>query len=141
MSIRKNQSWLPSIFNDFFDNDWVMRSAAATSPAINVVEKEKAFEVEVAAPGLTKQDFQLSIDEDVLVIAMEKKEEKQDEHKEGRYIHREFSYASFNQRLALPETINKDQITATVDKGVLRIHLPKLKKTELKKTERVIEIQ
>ena len=131
--VRKNQSWLPSIFNDFFDNDWVMRSPAATSPAINVVEKEKAFEVEVAAPGLTKEDFKISVDNDVLVVSMEKKEERKDEPKDGRYIHREFSYASFNQRLALPENIDQNKISASVDNGVLHINLPKLEQSEIKK--------
>lgn len=138
--VRKNQSWLPSIFNDFFDNDWVMRSPVTSSPAINVVEKDKSYNVEVAAPGLTKDDFKISINDDILVISMEKKEEKKEE-KEDRYLHREFSYASFNQRLALPENINKDNITAKVDNGVLEINLPKLEESEIPKTQKIIEIE
>ena len=73
---RNNQSWLPSIFNDFFDNDWMER-ANATAPAINVIENDKEYKVELAAPGLTKEDFDVHIDEDNnLVISMEKKNEK-----------------------------------------------------------------
>ena len=71
--MRKNQGWLPDIFNDFFDNQWMER-ANATAPAINVIEHENDYCVEVAAPGMTKDDFQVHVDEnDNLVITMEKK--------------------------------------------------------------------
>ena len=68
---RSNQTWLPSIFNDFFDNDWMVK-ANATAPAINVIESDKDYKVEVAAPGMTKEDFKIHINEDNdLVISME----------------------------------------------------------------------
>ena len=73
MPIRKyyNQNWLPSIFNDFFDNDW-MEKTNATAPAINVIESEKNYKVEVAAPGMTKDDFNIHLgDDNELVISME----------------------------------------------------------------------
>ena len=79
MPIRKynNQNWLPSIFNDFFDNDWMVKTNA-TAPAINVIENEKDYKVEVAAPGMTKEDFNIHLGEDnELVITMEKKERDQ----------------------------------------------------------------
>ena len=73
MPVRRNQNWLPSIFNDFFDNDWMVK-ANATAPAINVFETEKEYKVELAAPGMTKEDFNVHIDEENnLVISMEKK--------------------------------------------------------------------
>ena len=77
-SIKKynNQNWLPSFFNDFFDNDWMIR-ANATAPAINVIENDKDYKVEVAAPGMSKEDFDVHIGENnELVITMEKKSEK-----------------------------------------------------------------
>mgnify|MGYP002235540454 FL=1 len=75
-----NQNWLPSIFNDFFDNEWLTR-ANATAPAINVIESDKDYKVEVAAPGMTKEDFNIHISENnELVISMEKK----NENKRGR---------------------------------------------------------
>lgn len=76
-----NQNWLPSIFNDFFDNEWLTR-ANATAPAINVIESDKDYKVEVAAPGMTKEDFNIHISEsNELVISMEKKNEtKEDDH-------------------------------------------------------------
>ncbi len=68
-----NQNWLPSIFNDFFDNEWLTR-ANATAPAINVIESDKDYKVEVAAPGMTKEDFNIHISENnELVISMEKR--------------------------------------------------------------------
>ena len=71
--VKTNQNWLPSIFNDFFDNEWMAR-ANATAPAINVIENEKDYKVELAAPGMTKNDFKVSVDEsNNLVICMEKK--------------------------------------------------------------------
>ena len=75
MPVRRNQNWLPSIFNDFFDNDWMVK-ANATAPAINVFETAKEYKVELAAPGMTKEDFNVHIDEENnLVISMEKKTE------------------------------------------------------------------
>ena len=73
MPVRRTQNWLPSIFNDFFDNEW-MTKANATAPAINVIESEKEYKVEVAAPGMTKEDFNVRIDEDNnLVISWRKR--------------------------------------------------------------------
>ena len=141
MPIRRNQNWLPSIFNDFFDNDW-MEKANATAPAINVLENEKAYKVELAAPGMTKEDFDVHIDEENnLVISMEKKNEKKEDEKNGRYLRREFSYSKFQQTMILPEDVDKEKISATVNNGVLDIELPKLVKEELPKQKRVIEIQ
>ena len=138
---RNNQTWLPSIFNDFFDNDW-MEKANATAPAINVLENEKEYKVELAAPGMTKEDFDVHIDEENnLVISMEKKNEKKEDEKNGRYLRREFSYSKFQQTMILPEDVDKEKISATVNNGVLDIELPKLVKEELPKQKRVIEIQ
>ena len=74
MPVRNNnQNWFPSIFNDFFDNDWVAKVNTAT-PAVNVIEDDKCFKVEVAAPGMTKEDFSINLNEnDELVISMAKK--------------------------------------------------------------------
>ena len=81
---RSNQTWLPSIFNDFFDNDWMVK-ANATAPAINVIESDKDYKVEVAAPGMTKEDFKIHINEDNdLVISMEKKTESTEGEKDRK---------------------------------------------------------
>ena len=136
-----NQEWLPSIFNDFFDNDW-MAKANATAPAINVIESDKDYKVEVAAPGMTKEDFDIHLSEDnELVITMEKKNEKKEEDKENKkYLRREFSYSKFQQSLVLPDDVEKDKIGAAVNNGVLTIDLPKRQPEEKAKVNRSIEI-
>lgn len=141
MPIRRSQNWLPGIFNDFFDSNWVER-VNMISPSINVIENEKEFKVEVAAPGMTKEDFNIHVDEqDNLVIALEKKNESKEEKKEGRYLRREFSYSKFQQTMILPENVERNKITANVENGVLNINIPKLSEEESKKTQRVIEIK
>lgn len=138
---RNNQEWLPSIFNDFFDNDWMPRTNA-TAPAINVVESEKDYLVEVAAPGMTKDDFIIHLTEDnELVISMEKKSETKDEDKQNkRYLRREFSYSKFQQSLVLPDDVEKEKINASMNNGVLSIDLPKRTPEERAKINRAIEI-
>lgn len=134
-----NQNWLPSIFNDFFDNNW-MEKANATAPAINVVESDKDYKVEVAVPGMTKEDFNIQLgDENELVISMEKKVENEDKENK-KYLRREFSYTKFQQSLYLPDNVDKEKITANVANGVLTIELPKYSQEEKAKINRVIEI-
>lgn len=141
--IRKynNQNWIPSIFNDSFDNDWMVK-ANATAPAINVIESDKDYKVEVAAPGMTKEDFNIHLSEDnELVISMEKKNETKEEDKGNKkYLRREFSYSKFQQALILPDNVEKDKINANVTDGVLTIELPKRTPEEKAKINRVIEI-
>ena len=136
-----NQNWLPSIFNDFFDNDWMVK-ANATAPAINVVESDKDYKVEVAVPGMTKNDSNIHLGEDnELVISMEKKSENNEKDKENKkYLRREFSYSKFQQSLYLPDNVDKDKISANVADGVLTIDLPKYSEEEKAKVNRVIEI-
>lgn len=139
--MRRSQNWLPYVFNDLFDNDWMIK-ANSTAPAINVVESEKDYRVEVAAPGMTKEDFNIRIDEnDNLVVSMEKKGEKKEDKKEGRYLRREFSYSKFQQTMVLPENVEKDKIEAKVEHGVLTIDLPKKSADDEIRSEKIIEIK
>ena len=126
LPVRRTQdSWLPDIFNDFFDNSWMTRTNY-TAPAINVIENEKEYDVELAAPGLDKEDFKVHIDEEgMLHIEMEKKSENKEGKKHGRYLRREFSYEKFQQTLVLPDDVECDKIEAKVEKGVLNVRLPK----------------
>ena len=136
-----NQNWLPSMFNDFFDNDW-MEKSNATAPAINVLENEHSYDLELAAPGMTKNDFKVSLDENGdLVINMEKKQENNDEKKHGHYLRREFSYSKFQQTMLLPEDADREKINAQVEHGVLKVNIPKVVKVEPEHTHKVIEIK
>ena len=141
MPVRRNQQWLPSIFNDFFDNN-LMARANATAPAVNVIENEKDYRVELAVPGMTKDDFKVRLDEDNnLVITMEKKNESKEEKKDGKYLRREFSYTKFQQTMILPENVDQANISAKVDNGVLSIDVPKIPVEHLKSVEKEIVVQ
>lgn len=143
-TVRKNdQNWFPSFFNDFFSDEWpAIRTAANTTPAINVKEDEKAYHVEMAAPGMTKEDFKVHVnDQDELVVNVEKKEEQKEEDKKSKFLRHEFNYSRFEQSLLLPDNVNKDAISAKVEHGVLHIELPKLDPVVEKQPTRVIDIQ
>ena len=141
LPVRKTQNWLPDIFNDFFDNDWMVRTNA-TAPAINVLENENNYEIEVAAPGMKKEDFKVHIDENGnLAIEMEKKMEDKEEKKHGHYLRREFSYSKFQQTMVLPDDVEKDKISAKVENGVLNVIIPKIEKTKAEDSRRFIDIQ
>ena len=131
-------NWLPDIFNDFFDNSWMNRPTY-TAPAINVIENEKEYDVELAAPGLDKEDFKVHVDADNnLHIEMEKKTDNKEGKKHGRYLRREFSYEKFQQTLLLPEDAEADKIEAKVEKGVLNVHIPK--KEQIRRVDAVKQI-
>ena len=138
---RNSDNWLPDIFNDFFDNSWMERPTY-TAPAINVLENEKEYEVELAAPGLTKEDFKVHVDEqNNLHIEMEKKAENKEGKKHGRYLRREFSYEKFQQTLLLPDDVDAEKIEAKVEHGVLNVLLPKVQKIEKPNPIKQIAIQ
>ncbi|MBO7548072.1 MAG: Hsp20/alpha crystallin family protein [Bacteroidales bacterium] len=138
---RTTNTWLPEIFNDFFDNSWMERPTY-TAPAINVLENDKAYEVEIAAPGHTKDDFHVHIDEENnLCIEMEKKAENKEDKHHGRYLRREFSYEKFQQMLLLPDDVDAEKIEAKVEHGVLTVHLPKLEKVEKPSPVKQIAVQ
>ncbi|UKK50426.1 Hsp20/alpha crystallin family protein [Prevotella sp. E13-17] len=137
--MRRNAAWLPSVFNDFFDTDFMPR-ANCTAPAINVKESDKAYTVELAAPGMKREDFNVHInDEGNLIIKMEKKQEQKEEDKSTRYLRREFSYSKFEQTLLLPDDVEREQIRAHVENGVLTVELPKHEEEKVK-VSRQIEI-
>ena len=145
MPVRRTQGWLPGILDDFFGNEWVDKTSS-TAPAVNVIETDKEYKVEIAAPGLTRDDFKIDINEDnELTASMEKKVEKNEEsEKEGKkhtYLRREFSYSSFRQRMILPDNVNVDNIDAKMENGVLTIDIPKKTEEEKRKNMRQIDIK
>lgn len=135
----RTNNWIPTVFNDFFDTDFMPR-ANCTAPAINVKETDKAYVVELAAPGMKKEDFNVHInDEGNLIVKMEKKNENKEEGKSARYLRREFSYSKFEQTLLLPDDVKREDIKAHVENGVLTVELPK-QVEEKAKLSRQIEI-
>ena len=134
------QNFMPDFFNDFFGS-MSLDGTNGKAPAINVIEDEQKYRLELAAPGMTKEDFKVHINRDGnLVIELEKKCDCQEE-KKGKYIRREFSCSKFHQTLILPDNVEKDGIKATVENGVLEIELPKMQKAKAEEDKRVIEVK
>ena len=108
--VKTNSNWLPSIFNDFFENEWLAKTGV-TAPAINVIENDKDYKVEMAAPGMTKDDFKVNVDENNnLTICMEKKEEKKEEKKDKNSLipssSRPSCYLKTWRRIRFPQKSN-----------------------------------
>lgn len=126
------QSSLSRMMDEFFNGgltDWDNQNLMATQPSVNVIENEDSFDVEVAAPGLKKEDFQLTVEEDMLTISGERKEES--EKSEGTFTKREFNYSRFSRSFQLPESCDSEKISAAYKDGVLNLNIPK--KEEAKK--------
>ena len=142
---RFNQFGLTDFFNDLFDNRSVDRVGVNT-PAINVIETDKEYKLELAAPGMCKDDFKIHINKDGnLVIEMEKKEcgckGKEADKKDCKFLRKEFSYSKFTQTLLLPDNADREHIDAQVLNGILRITIPKIEKPKPEDEKRVIEVK
>ena len=140
-----NQYGLTDFFNDFFENK-ALEKVTGTAPAINVLENEKEYKLEVAAPGMCKDDFKVHLNKDGnLVIEMEKKDceckGKDEDKKECRFLRKEFSYSKFSQTLLLPDNADKEGIEAQVNNGILKVKIPKLEKAKVEDTKREIEVK
>jgi HSP20 family protein len=129
---------LGSMIDNFFNsnlNSFMGSDFFAHSPSLNVIEKEKSFLLEMAAPGLKKEDISINLEGDYLSISSEVKEEK--EQKEGtKFLRKEFNYSSFKRQMKLPENINVEAISAKYENGVLFVEIPKVEaeNTQLIKT-------
>lgn len=145
---RRNQNanaWVPSFFEDVFNDDFWGASISKqfATPAVNIKESDKDYTIQIAAPGMTKNDFKININEyNELAIYLEKKDEKEDKGKEKEsWLRREFSYASYSQSFAIPEDVDETKISAKIENGVLNIDLPKKEVTDKAPVTRQIEIQ
>ena len=136
------QAWIPDFFTDFFEGNALTKFGGST-PAMNVIEDDQAYNLELAAPGMCKSDFDVHISrEGNLVIEMERKcEDKECCKKEGKYLRKEFSYSKFHQTLVLPENAERDNIEATVKDGVLHVRIPKMPIVKEEGERRVIEVK
>ncbi len=140
LPILNANNWFPTVFDDFFNNDW-MPKMKATAPAVNVKEDAKAYTMELAVPGIKKEFCRVNINADGnLEVAIENKLEHKEENKKEHFLRREFSYSNYQQTYVLPDDIEKDHIAAKVDNGVLTITLPKFTKEEVKQIQRQINI-
>ncbi len=129
MSLIKKTERLPFIFDDFFNTDWLggtvnTNKIGFNTPAVNVKETDNDFTIELAAPGLVKEDFNIELDNDVLVISSEVKMENETKD-DGKYTRKEFSYNAFKRSFSLPDAVDGSKIEASYENGVLLVGLPK----------------
>ena len=134
----KNNDWFPTVFDDFFNNGFMPR-ANSTAPAVNVKESDKEYTMELAAPGIKKEYCRVGInDVGFLTVAIVNKQEHKHEDKNHHYLRREFSYSNYEQNYTLPDDVEKDNISAKVEDGILTITMPKTAPKE--KVTKAIEI-
>jgi len=145
MSLVKRENYLPSwsnFFNDFLNRDWYDWSnqnysiTNTTIPSVNIKENENEFEVEMAAPGMAKDDFRIEINNNVLSISSEKQSEH--ESSDGKNVtRREFSYQSFSRSFTLPAIVETDKISAKYTNGILRVNIPKKEEAKPKPLKQI----
>jgi HSP20 family protein len=134
--VRKTNSSLfpaiPSLMDDFFGRDWLdstlgdWKTIGSTLPAVNVRESNDGYVIEVAAPGMKRDDFKVELDNNVLTISAQMEDNHEQKDQEGNYTHREFSYQSFQRSFSLPQNkVKGDEITARYVDGVLHVTVPK----------------
>ncbi|MDC7993976.1 Hsp20/alpha crystallin family protein [Altibacter sp. HG106] len=128
---KKTTPWFPSIFEDLFVENRldVGNYEKFSIPAVNIQEKNTNFVIELAVPGMKKDDFTIEIEEGTLKIASNSESQEVTEEKENdvRYTRKEFSYHQFSRSFHLPDTVNTDEIKAAYEDGILRVMLPKIK--------------
>ena len=141
MLARINRNYAPAYWDDFFNdrffNQLNKSSCNGSNPAVNVYEDDNGYTIEVAAPGIARKDFNLEIENDVLTISTEQKENK--EEAKQNFLRREFNYQTFKRSFQLPETVDQEQIKATHEAGILTLNLPK-KEAEVQNAPRQIEV-
>lgn len=130
-----------SLLNDIFEGDRAVSKLEKnwfSAPKVNIREDDRAFYLEVAAPGLSKENFEIKVDKDVLVVKGSKEAEQ--EEKQDTYYRKEFSYGVFERRFRLPETVNVEDIQAGYNEGILTVELPKLEAAQVE-SQRKIEVK
>lgn len=127
-------SWLSDFFDNdrFFDSDLMQRSV----PSVNIVERDNVFEIELAAPGLEKDDFKVTVDRGVLTISAEKEMKK--ETTEENYTRKEFNYTNFSRSFALPDNVSDEDIKGNYENGILKLSVKK--NTPAKAAKKAIRI-
>lgn len=138
--LRNRNTGFPSLLDEFFGNDFPFSSTPQRSlvPSVNISETDTSFELALAAPGKTRKDFNIELDDHVLTISSESKHE--DESKTEQYTRREFRYDNFQRSFRLPDTIDAAGIEAKYDNGILTVSLPKLEEA-IPEPKKQIEIK
>jgi HSP20 family protein len=138
--LRKQSPFFPSLVDEFVNRDWNLElpSFSTTVPAVNIIEKETEYKIELAVPGMRKNHFEIEMEEGILSISANQDEEKTSE--KGKFTRREFSYNSFRRSFTIPESVDPVKIDANYTEGVLFISLPK-RKEALPQPKKLINIR
>jgi HSP20 family protein len=138
--LRKQSPFFPSLVDEFVNRDWNLElpSFSTTVPAVNIIEKETEYKIELAVPGMRKDHFEIEMEEGILSISVNQDEEKTSE--KGKFTRREFSYNSFRRSFTIPESVDLAKIDANYTEGVLFISLPK-RKEALPQPKKLINIR
>ena len=135
---------IPSFFDDMLTRDWFnwplthSNASSVSVPAVNVKETNDAYELEVAAPGMSKEDFKVELDNNLLVISAQKENKHEEQDEKGNYARREFSYQSFTRSFSLPERLVKgEEIAARYHDGILHITVPKAEEAKVKPAKQI----
>ncbi|WP_256012509.1 Hsp20/alpha crystallin family protein [Desertivirga xinjiangensis] len=121
--------WLTDVFDSFINDSFVSDRMTTRVPAVNIAETENAYHIELAAPGLNKEDFKINLEKNALSISVEKKQETSDENK--RFSRKEYSYSSFVRTFTLPDTADQANIEAEYIDGILKINVAKKEEAKL----------
>ena len=135
---------MPSLFDDFFSRDWLDSSLASwkgsgsSLPAVNVLETSDDFKIEVAAPGMKRNDFHVELDNNTLTISSQRENNHEEEDGHGNYTRKEFSYQSFQRSFSLPENkVEGDKISAKYADGILHVTVPKKEHAKVKPAKQI----
>ena len=125
--------------NDLLTNHWPFTNIriGANLPAVNIREADNNFQLEIAVPGMKKEDFQVTLDNGLLTISSEKEETNESGDEEGRYSRREFSYHAFRRSFRLPDTADTDHIQAAYTDGILHLTVPKKEEAKTKAPKQI----
>ena len=129
-------TWVDNFFGDE-DRFWNKWSTGVTIPAVNSLEKDDRYILEFGVPGMRKEDFEISVDNGMLVVSAEREEKSESE--EDSYMFKEFNYSKFRRSFMLPENVKLDEVKANYEDGLLRITLPKVK-VEAKASAKMIDV-
>lgn len=119
-------------FDNFFSDRYQGNNVFASTPAVNVVENKDGFRIEVAAPGMKKEDFKINLNHNHLTISAQKQEEAAEDNQEQKYARREFSYSSFQRTFTLPQSVDAEKVEASYTDGILHVNLPKREEAKVK---------
>ena len=135
--IKRNiNNLVPSLWNDLLEKEWPLMPGLATvhgtNAPVNVKENKDKFSLEILTPGYNKEDFKIDLDNNMLSVSVEKKNEGLDAKSEEKYTRKEFSFHSFSKVFTMPESVDTENMNATYNNGVLSIDIPKREEAKAK---------